>query len=99
MVIATLGALYASPAMTIVKPSSVKEKAKPDSPSAWDKGYSLRVDSSRVWEAVTSGDSIPFQYTGNLAGNKPVHYRVVINYSVVYSHMEPDRYPVPLLNE
>ena len=83
MVVAALGSHYASPAMSVVKPSSVKAKVQPDSPRAWDTDSALQVENPRAWETTTSGDSIPFGSAGKLADKKPVQHRMVIDYSVV----------------
>ena len=99
MVAAALGSLCASPAMAVVKLASAKAKVQPDSPIAWDTYSPPQVDNPRAWEAPTSGGAIPLGFAGKLADNKPVQHRMVIDFSVVNSHTEPDPYPVPLLHE
>ena len=61
MVVAAWGSLYASPAMTVAQPSSIKVKVQPDSSGAWDKDCALQTEHPFVWEAATSRGFPPLE--------------------------------------
>ena len=93
MVVAALGSLYASPAMAVVKPSSGKVKVQADRPATWGKDSTTQGEAPREW------DPGALEMARAKVTDGPVKHRIVIDYSVVNSHTEPDPYPVPMLNE
>lgn len=77
--------------MAVVKPSSVTVKGLADGPKTATVNSMVPMYTPDEWDPVRSA--------GDSAGDKQVKYRLVIDYSVVNSHTEPDPYPVPLLDE